>query len=198
MCKTNMCVFLAKTICIGITVFYIHCTCRWWWTTWGVLYKKQELLTFLKHLSSPSFCRGLCCCSMFLFSFLCDVVLCWYLSSCAPFCFCPRISPTLMKLLFSSFSVHKSMLFGSWTWRNFKLFDNFTITGLVDFPSDNEHSTSTFRSVWSFPTVFSNNSPKLVDFFKFYSIFGLIIFPFSQTELKTFVESFIIAHLTCV
>jgi hypothetical protein len=26
----------------------------------------------------------------------------------------------------------------------------------------------------------------------------LIIFPFSQTELKTFVESFIIAHLTCV
>ena len=98
-----MCVFLAKTICIGITVFYIHCTCRWWWTTWGVLYKKQELLTFL---SSPSFCRGLCCCSMFLFSFLCDVVLCWYLSSCAPFCFCPRISPTLMKLSFSSFSVN--------------------------------------------------------------------------------------------
>jgi ribosomal protein L36 len=30
-----------------------------------------------------------------------------------------------------------------------------------------------------------------------YSVFGLIIFPFSQTELKTFVESSIIAHLTC-
>jgi len=85
---------------------YIFCTCRWRWTTWRVLYKKQELLTFLKHLSSPSFCRGLCCCSVFLFSFLCDVVLCWYLSSCAPFCFCPRISPTLMKLSFSSFSVN--------------------------------------------------------------------------------------------
>ena len=47
-----------------------------------------------------------CCCSMFLFSFLCDVVLCWYLSSCAPFCFFSQISPTLMKLSFSSFSVN--------------------------------------------------------------------------------------------
>ena len=37
----------------------------------------------------------------------------------------------------------------------YRSFDKFTITGLVDFPSDTEHSTSTFRSVWSFPTVFS-------------------------------------------
>ena len=86
-----------------------HCilyTCRWWWTAWRVLCKKQEMLTFLNHVSSPSFCRGLCCCSMFLFVFLCDVVLCWCLSSCAPFCFFPGISRTLMKLSFSSFSVN--------------------------------------------------------------------------------------------
>ena len=79
-----------------------------------------------------------------------------------------------------------SILFGSWTWRNFRSqnnkftyfnpntahtdrsIDKFTITELVDFPLDTEHSTSTFRSIWSFPPVFSNNSSKLDDFFKLY------------------------------
>ena len=85
-----MCVLLAKTVRMETTV-YMSLTMN---NMAGVV---QEAGT--ANLSeAPE-----CCCSMFLFSFLCDVVLCWYLSSCALFCFCPRISRTLMKLSFLPF-----------------------------------------------------------------------------------------------
>ena len=45
------------------------------------------------------------------------------------------------------FQVSKHKILHILTQIQHRSFDKFTITGLVDFPSDTEHSTSTFRSV---------------------------------------------------